>query len=514
MSIIKQIVIIGLIISILAFIGIFSRERLLLQDEIVDGVRLRSNLLREKMVLARVIVSAMKESMEQNLILAKQIESRHPALNEITYYPQYSVYGLEPSQAQLATVRNATLTGSGRFENVDISTQTEVSAAFTLDSTFRAAMNNFPELKWVYYTSANGFIFVAPSVGVDNFQFSYDLYNKEFWLSAAPQGNPARSSVISDVYDDAAGKGLMITCSEPVWVNDIFYGVVSLDIGLDTMQAILGNEVQIPGESQIVNKYTKLVAALRPLNLGEGLDLPVNLLQPEETQLMADNSFIIAVPLADEKLWLIHRLPQTRVNLKAALRALPYWTIVVFTLVLAYLLMRLRESMKEVSRLATTDALTGTLNRRGLAFEATVLLAHCRRRDKSVCLLMLDIDNFKSTNDQYGHAVGDKVLKFVADALRDMVRDEDLICRFGGDEFLVLFPETDLAQTEAAAERVRAYIETTVIDPESNCQVTVSIGCTQISGNEDLARAITRGDDALYVAKNKGRNRVVALNMA
>ena len=110
--------------------------------------------------------------------------------------------------------------------------------------------------------------------------------------------------------------------------------------------------------------------------------------------------------------------------------------------------------------------------------------------------------------------MGDKVLKFVADALRDMVRDEDLICRFGGDEFLVLFPETDLAQTEVVAERVRAYIETTVIESESNCQVTVSIGCTQISGNEDLARAITRGDDALYVAKNKGRNRVVALNMA
>lgn len=514
MSIIKQIVIIGLIISILAFVGIFNRERLLLQDEIVEGARLRSHLLREKLVSARVIVSAMKETMEQNLILAMQNDYRHPALNEITYYPQYAVYGLEPSQANMATVRNATLTGSGRFENVDISTQTEVSTALTLDSTFRTATRNLPELKWVYYTSANGFLFIAPSVGVDGFQFSYDLYKKEFWLSAAPQGNPTRSSVISDVYDDAAGKGLMITCSEPVWANDVFYGVVSLDIGLDTMQAILSNEVQIPGESQIVNKTAKLVAALRPFKPGERLELPEKLLQSKETQLMADNSILIALPLADEKLWLIHRLPQTSVNLRAALRALPYWIIVVFTLVLAYLLMRLRESMKEVSRLATTDALTGTLNRRGFAFEATVLLAHCRRRDKSVCLLMLDIDNFKSTNDQYGHAVGDKVLKFVADALRDMVRDEDLICRFGGDEFLVLFPETDLAQTEAAAERVRAYVETTVVDSESNCQVTVSIGCTLISGSEDLARAITRGDDALYVAKNKGRNRVVALNIA
>ncbi|NNF96523.1 MAG: hypothetical protein HKM94_06325, partial [Halobacteria archaeon] len=90
MSIIRQIVIIGIVISILAFIGFYSRERVLLQDEVLDGVRLRSHLLREKMVSARVIVSAMKEAMEQNLILAKHNDYRHPALNEITYYPQYA----------------------------------------------------------------------------------------------------------------------------------------------------------------------------------------------------------------------------------------------------------------------------------------------------------------------------------------------------------------------------------------------------------------------------------------
>ena len=514
MNLEKQIVIAGLVISILAFIGFFSRERLLLQDEIVDGARLKSYLLKETMMSARVIVSAMKETMEQNLILARENENLHPALTEITYYPQFAVYGLEPSKEQNTTVQNATLTGSGRFENVETATQTEVSSALTLDSTFRAAMNNLPELKWVYYTSANGFIFIAPSVGVEGFQFSYDLYKKEFWLSAAPQGNPTRSSVISDVYDDAAGKGLMITCSEPVWANNVFYGVVSLDIGLDTMQEILRNEVHIPGESQVVNTTAKLVAALRPFNPGERLELPEKLLQSEETQLMADDSFLVALPLVDNKLWLIHRLPQASVNLNAAIRALPYWIIVVFSLILAYLLMRLRESMKEVSKLATTDALTGILNRRGFAFEATVLLVHCRRRHKSICLLMLDIDNFKSVNDRYGHAVGDRVLKYVAHALHDFVRDEDLISRFGGDEFLVFFPETELAQAEAVAERVRAQIEKAVIDPDSNCQVTVSIGCTHISEGEDLARAITRGDGALYAAKNKGRNNVVAFEMA
>jgi len=509
----KRILIAGLILSILAFIGFFIRERGLLQDEILDGVRLRSHILREKMVSARVIVSAMKETMVQNLALAKSESYHHPDLAAITYYPQYAVYGLEPDPARTMSVRNATLTGSGRFDNVDTSTQVEVSAALTLDSTFRTAMTNLPELKWVYYTSTNGFIFVAPSVGVEGFQFRHDLYKKEFWLSAAPQQNPAKTMVISDVYEDAAGKGLMITCSEPVWLNNTFYGVVSLDIGLDTMRAILGNGVHIPGQSQIVDETGKLVAALNAFKPGDHMRLPDNLLQPGKVQLSYDNNILIAMPLMEKHLWLIHRVSNNSINIKATLRAIPYWLIVVFALTLAYLLVRLRESMKEISRLATTDALTGTLNRRGFAFEATVLLAHCRRRGKVVCLLMLDVDHFKDVNDRYGHATGDRVLKFVANTLRDLVRNEDIICRFGGEEFLLLFPETDLKQAEVVAERIRSYIESTVADAESNCQITVSIGCTQISDEEDLARAIARGDDALYAAKNKGRNRVVALNL-
>jgi diguanylate cyclase (GGDEF)-like protein len=512
MNMAKRILIVGLILSILTFIGFFIRERVLLQDEVLDGVRLRSHLLREKMVSARVIVSAMKETMVQNLILAKHEGYHHPELAAITYYPQYAVYGLEPTAAHTATVRIATLTGSGRFEKVDLETQIEVSAALTLDSTFHTAMKNLPELKWVYYTSAKGFIFVAPSVGVEGFQFNHELYQKEFWVSAAPQQNPARTMVISDVYEDAAGKGLMVTCSEPVWLNNKFYGIVSLDIGLDTMQAILGNGMHIPGESQIVDETSKLVAALNAFIPGDRMKLPDNLLQAENVQVSYEDSILIAMPLMEQHLWLIHRISKNNIMMKAMLRAIPYWLIVVFALTLAYLFMRLRESMKEVSRLATTDALTGTLNRRGFAFEATVLLAHCRRRGKAVCLLMLDVDHFKVVNDRYGHAAGDRVLKFVANTLRDMVRDEDIICRFGGEEFLLLFPETSLAQAEIVAERIRSYIETTVADVESNCQITVSIGCTQISEEEDLARAIGRGDNALYDAKNKGRNRVIALN--
>ena len=510
----KRILIVGLIVSILAFAAFFVRERSLLQAEILEGVRLRTHLLREKLVSAKVIVSAMKETMVQNLILAKQNDYRHPELATITYYPQYTVYGLEPGMAQSGTLHNATLTGSGRFENVDFATQIEISAALTLDSTFLTALTNLPELKWVYYTSANDFIFVSPSVGVDGFQFHHDLYKKEFWVSAAPKQNPSRGMVISDVYEDAAGKGLMITCSEPVWLNNTFYGVVSLDIGLDTMQAILQNGVYIPGESRIVDESGKLVAALTHFDPGARMELPDRLLRAEKVQMSYEGNLLLTMPLMAKHLWLFHQVSRTTVNLKAALRALPYWLITVFALTLAYLLMRLRESMKEVSRLATTDVLTGTLNRRGFAFEATVLLAHCRRRGKTVCLLMLDVDHFKNVNDRYGHATGDRVLKHLADTLRDLVRDEDIICRFGGEEFLLLFPETSMDQARAVAERIRSHIETSVADAETNCQITVSIGCTQISDDEDLARAIARGDDALYDAKNKGRNQVVALNFS
>ena len=140
----KRILFAGLILSTIVIIGFFIRERILLQDEILDGVRLRSHILREKIVSARVIVSAMKETMVQNLSLMQQEGYQHPELAAISYYPQYAVYGLEPNSTRPSTVRNATLTGSGRFENTDISTKLEVSAALTLDPTFRTALTNLP----------------------------------------------------------------------------------------------------------------------------------------------------------------------------------------------------------------------------------------------------------------------------------------------------------------------------------------------------------------------------------
>ncbi|HCP54249.1 MAG TPA: GGDEF domain-containing protein, partial [Pseudomonas sp.] len=118
-------------------------------------------------------------------------------------------------------------------------------------------------------------------------------------------------------------------------------------------------------------------------------------------------------------------------------------------------------------------------------------------------------DHFKQVNDQHGHDMGDRVLAAVSERLKCTIREQDFIGRWGGEEFLVVMPETDLAQANASAERIRQAIQELVIDSDQlQVRVTLSIGITQYQPEEMLSDAIARADHALYASKSAGRNRV------
>ena len=163
--------------------------------------------------------------------------------------------------------------------------------------------------------------------------------------------------------------------------------------------------------------------------------------------------------------------------------------------------------LRQAEHNAFTDVLTGLGNRRWMKdiFESEVTRAHLDRQP--LCLLMIDIDNFKRFNDHYGHIAGDRVLVAVADALRDRLRPTDLIVRFGGDEFAALLPGLDLAHGMQAAERLRSRI-VEISPPHLSAAITVSIGVSANSGGDDVATLVQRADQAMYVAKAEGRNRV------
>lgn len=164
----------------------------------------------------------------------------------------------------------------------------------------------------------------------------------------------------------------------------------------------------------------------------------------------------------------------------------------------------------EVRRLATTDGLTGACNRRHFTVLATAQLDVARRNHRPLVVMMLDIDHFKRVNDSYGHAVGDEVIRAVAQVLRRQVRSPDVFGRYGGEEFAVVQSEVHGDPLEIA-ERLRAAVAAVAVPgPDQPIRVTVSIGVAELKPDDDLDTLLVRADRALYEAKGAGRNRVAA----
>ena len=175
----------------------------------------------------------------------------------------------------------------------------------------------------------------------------------------------------------------------------------------------------------------------------------------------------------------------------------------------------LREELAKVRVEAHSDALTGLANRKGFEDRLRALEASDDYAAHAHCLLIGDIDKFKSVNDTYGHLFGDKMLKIVAKVFSNLTKGKDLAARFGGEEFIILLPETPLRGALTVAESIRRSIEKgRVFNPKTGEEVqrvTISLGVTEIVHGEPLEQAIARADEALYRAKEGGRNRVECL---
>ena len=175
---------------------------------------------------------------------------------------------------------------------------------------------------------------------------------------------------------------------------------------------------------------------------------------------------------------------------------------------------RLRDNVQLSIEAAITDALTGLHNRRYMESHLAALVEQASARGKPLAVLVLDIDFFKSVNDTYGHDAGDDVLREFAVRIRKSIRGIDLACRYGGEEFVIVMPETDLTVAGMVAERLRRSIagETFAVNKGTKrIDVTISIGLATLDHKgEPVADVLKRADMALYRAKHDGRNRVVS----
>ncbi len=173
---------------------------------------------------------------------------------------------------------------------------------------------------------------------------------------------------------------------------------------------------------------------------------------------------------------------------------------------------RLRDNVQMSIEMAITDPLTGLYNRRYMESHVGTLVEQASARGKPLAMLVLDIDYFKSINDSYGHDAGDDVLREFAVRVRKSIRGIDLACRYGGEEFVVVMPETDLAVATMVAERLRRRIAGEPFPVQQGSRgldVTISVGIATLGRGDSAASVIKRADQALYRAKRDGRNRVV-----
>ncbi len=163
-----------------------------------------------------------------------------------------------------------------------------------------------------------------------------------------------------------------------------------------------------------------------------------------------------------------------------------------------------------LERLAYHDTLTGLLNRLSILQKLDEWLQHVRRYNSRLAVAMVDIDHFKQVNDLHGHRIGDRVLVDLANVMSRSIRKTDFIGRYGGEEFLIIMPRTDVAGAAIMAERLRAAVEGTPMHGADGTRfsTTVSVGVAEYCDGDDEDLIISRADAALYRAKDLGRNKV------
>ncbi len=168
--------------------------------------------------------------------------------------------------------------------------------------------------------------------------------------------------------------------------------------------------------------------------------------------------------------------------------------------------LQLSEALTTIKKITNTDPLTGILNRRALEKIIKREISFARRHNLPLSFVMIDIDRFKRINDTYGHEVGDYVLKSFAKIIHKSIRHEDILARFGGEEFILLLPNTNIDSALEVCERIRQKIEKTKFKGIKE-KITASFGIAELLQTDEGVDVLKRADDALYEAKRKGRNR-------
>ncbi|WP_075187141.1 sensor domain-containing diguanylate cyclase [Teredinibacter haidensis] len=492
------------VLFLLLVVGVYtvvSREIVHQQDMISQEVEFRTNELRKYFLIAKHLLFSLRNSMQENLELAETGNLQFPAVDSLQEYPELGAYGIESRLISKSSYDNTyawptmvgSLTGGGLLEDIDSEHKSELHAALSLNAMLGSVIDAMPDVKWVYYSSAKRFFYLAPAYSFEDFYFKDEHLLKAFWVEAIPKNNPKHELIATEVYEDPAGMGLVISASLPVLYNNKFRGLVSLDIGMDSLVHVL-NRKDVRGYSALIDENQTVI--IKDTNMRSS------------KMALSPGELLFLKPVLDRQIMLLHKVPRRQIVISAITDSMTRLVVIFFAIVLIYMIYHQSQLMRRIERLADTDPLTKLMNRRAMTRIVQSMIEFSRRYRQPIGFLLMDIDHFKRVNDTYGHAVGDKVLTEIAGVVSKTVRVSDQTSRHGGEEFLIALPNADINESEQLAERVRMAVQKHKLT-QDDLHLTISIGCAELHESEEYSDVLKRADDALYQAKNSGRNRVV-----
>jgi len=313
-----------------------------------------------------------------------------------------------------------------------------------------------------------------------------------------------------------AGETTILKLDKPVNIlsvedNDLDYRKIKTTMGHSKQVHIERAEDIDIGFERLAEKSFDLIFVDYALPSGNALDFIAKM---EEKQL--EIPVVVITGKGDEMIasqviqcGAYDYLPKSRISKKSLVR------IIHNTMEKFRMKTEIKQAMEKMAELSTKDELTDLYNRRYFTESAEREVAGTARYGQALSLLMLDLDFFKQINDNHGHPAGDAVLKQTARLLKKSIRRYDVACRYGGEEFAVIMPNTCLTDARTFCERLRKKIEKTTVHYDSKkIRFSVSIGLAQFLPESDksIAHLIKRADDGLYAAKQQGRNRVIAVD--
>jgi diguanylate cyclase (GGDEF)-like protein len=468
--------------------------------------------VKAKFVLVESFIKTLRDNMQQNLTWQAEVKDLHPVLNSFVDYPNIDMTAISKDRSRNKTKNwydiSGVLIATGRQVDLSEETKNEMSAAVKMQSIFINALNTIPDLKWTYYLSAQSFRYFFPYYDAAEFRpTAKDIFEKEYWVNASPTENPDRRLVMTDVYADEGGKGYMVTFSIPIYNNDSMKGIVAIDLSLVSINKLISEDLQI-GNSFLLDEENTILAA-KSDNQGEYLYVPKSISDDKHIYHDKNGYDYISYEIIKDEVIFSHRFSQRLKQETAYFNSLREIFLLLVSMIMAYMIYYSRVLVTRVETLANTDPLTTLLNRRAMENAVLPLMSLNKRYKQKLCFMLADIDYFKKVNDTYGHAVGDEVLINLTSILNSCLRSSDLLSRHGGEEFLIVLPQTELESGYLLAERIRTSIENTRTGKDK-IAVTISIGCVEIEDDEDFDSVITRADKMLYKAKSDGRNRTVS----